>query len=823
MSDVPQAPHGEEGDARPVSLIGARLPTAASRSQRLSDHENQYGPGGAPASDDTESSLYPRSGRRRHRRRAESEAPEPPDEAWQSEAFHLDDATSTNESDAERASAAEVTSGSRAGAAGGAKSDDAAAQNPAGGGRTRRTGRPAAIAPRGQGESARHRASTGTADQTGSPRSTPADTPPTTAAQPAPNTQRTRPPRASAPPRPSAAQPTPAVQPTPATPATPASGVGGDGASLRATEPPSDPGITVGDPSKAIQKSSADPSTAAAPLAATEIVAIGDSITVTGSIAAASPVEPTQSSRPTPTDPLTGPVSFPHLEKDEREPTRALLPNQPETSTRDQDSAAAAPPVPVSPTHSRLPAVAPPSADPHPAPPLAPDVPLDPLARQTPAPGSPLPASRPSPPVRTPAPTGKPAAIRPDQPAAEPRSWRGGRDLEPREEIPVRLSARDRARIPLPGSWRIAVTSLFPYSGTTTLAGVIGLTLTGMRAHPVLAVDLWPGEPAEPVATSPSSADEDEPRGDPLTSRVGSAGTTNIADVLAHQAGDGAATELRLMIAGQRGGGARDLDVLPLRTDAGRFAQPPRRDGAPAEPDVPVLAGADQHVAPGGLRSVLGLLAHSYPLVLVDAPTEAPLTDVAVAAADLVVLVTLATAADLEATIMRLRAFREAAGDGPAGDGAPPIVAAIVAPRRGRPSPRTRAAAARLGRQVEALVRIPYDPRLDPSRHTPVRIPRLRRRTRRAYLRLTAAAVENLFILAKAEVGASGKTREGPAGASSGAIRPITTRTQSGATSGPPATTRDHDASIGVSFGDLRSPTAPSRIAGPDRPGEPRP
>jgi cellulose biosynthesis protein BcsQ len=382
---------------------------------------------------------------------------------------------------------------------------------------------------------------------------------------------------------------------------------------------------------------------------------------------------------------------------------------------------------------------------------------------------------------------------------------------------------RDRARIPLPGSWRITVTSLFPYSGTTTLAGVIGLTLTGMRAHPVLAVDLWPGESPDPAGAPASSADEDEPRGDPLTSRVGSAGTTSVTDVLRHQAGDGSPAELHLMISGQRSGSARDLDVLPVRRDAGHLARAPQPADDAADRDVPAVAIEDQPVTPGGLRSVLGLLAHSYPLVLVDAPTEAPLTDAAVEAADLVVLVTLATAADLEATLMRLRAFREASGGHLTGGGAPPIVAAIVAPRRGRPSPRTRAAAARLGRQVEALVRIPYDPRLDPSRHTPVRIPRLRRRTRRAYLRLAAATVENLFILAKAEVGASAATGERAAVAARGAAEPVMTRTQSGATGGPSATTGDHEASTGVSFGDLRSPTAPSRIAGPDRPGEPRP
>ncbi|MCL9760740.1 hypothetical protein [Frankia sp. AiPa1] len=406
--------------------------------------------------------------------------------------------------------------------------------------------------------------------------------------------------------------------------------------------------------------------------------------------------------------------------------------------------------------------------------------------------------------------------------AERSRPQRGGHGLEPRDEVPVRLSVRDRSRIPLPGSWRIAVTSLFPYSGTTTLAGVMGLTLTGMRAQPVLAVDLWPGEadadesalPADPA----SPADENEPRGDPLTSRVGSTGTTTVTDVIRHHADEGSSSELRLMIGGQRSGSARDLDVLPMRRDAGHLAREQAAGAASA--DLPVIHGADEPtVTASGLRSALGLLAHSYPLVLVDAPTDAPLTDAAVAAADLVVLVTLATAADLEATVMRLRAFRESAGNRPPGTATTPIVAAIVAPRRGRPSPRTRAGAARLGRQVDALVRIPYDPRLDPSRHTPIRIPRLRRRTRRAYLRLAAATIENLFILAKAEVETT-KVASGPSGTSSLATtEAITVRAQADPTSGLPATTADHKAPMGVSFGDLRSPTAPSRIAGPDRPG----
>ncbi|WP_235488308.1 hypothetical protein, partial [Frankia sp. AvcI1] len=74
-----------------------------------------------------------------------------------------------------------------------------------------------------------------------------------------------------------------------------------------------------------------------------------------------------------------------------------------------------------------------------------------------------------------------PGSARRPEPDGPLRPWqesrRGADGLQPREEIPVRLSVRDRARIPLPGSWRVTVTSLFPYSGTTTLTGVIGLTL----------------------------------------------------------------------------------------------------------------------------------------------------------------------------------------------------------------------------------------------------------------------------------------------------------------------------------------------------------
>jgi hypothetical protein len=144
--------------------------------------------------------------------------------------------------------------------------------------------------------------------------------------------------------------------------------------------------------------------------------------------------------------------------------------------------------------------------------------------------------------------------------------------------------------------------------------------------------------------------------------------------------------------------------------------------------------------------------------------------------------------------------------------GRPAIIAAVVSPRRGRPSPRTRTAAARLARQVDEVVRIPYDPRLDPSRRTPVRIPRLRWATRRSYLRLAAATVDALVSLADAETEATHGGEGAPAG--EGSDRAIPTATEV-----PRTADADHAEARGVSFGDLRSGTTPTRVTGSDRPG----
>jgi len=255
--------------------------------------------------------------------------------------------------------------------------------------------------------------------------------------------------------------------------------------------------------------------------------------------------------------------------------------------------------------------------------------------------------------------------------------------------------------------------------------------------------------------------------------------------------------------------GVRNLDVLPVVRPA----------GDPGDPADGAVVPTDDLVTPTALREVLGAVSHAYPLILIDAPAKAPLTPEAVHAADLVVLVTLATAADLESVLadlenpdgqlahLGIRASEPPGGpdaDGPAADapfartGRPAVIAAVVSPRRGRPSPRTRTAAARLASQVDGMVRIPYDPRLDPSRRTPVRIPRLRWATRRACLRLAATAVDTLIALAEAE------TRTMPAGPPLAPGSPRAEHAIPSASSSPQQRATDHPSTPGVSFGDLR-------------------
>ncbi|WP_026239998.1 MinD/ParA family ATP-binding protein [Parafrankia discariae] len=399
--------------------------------------------------------------------------------------------------------------------------------------------------------------------------------------------------------------------------------------------------------------------------------------------------------------------------------------------------------------------------------------------------------------------------------------WDDLDDLEPWEEIPLRITLSDRAAVALPGSWRIAVTSLFPYSGTTTLAGVVGLTLAGVRAEPVLALDLYPGAatPGFVPPTSSESDEIDESRGDNLVARVGSRGTTTVADILRQRRSAAKVTpdELRSRIGSRRAGSVFDLDVLPVNRPAGD------------EETTNALVPVDEPVTPAMLRSALGALGHAYPLILMDAPATAPLTPEAIRAADVILLVTLATASDLEATLADLRdpqgslagvgvSARERVPSGQA-PGLPPhertgpaVIAAVVSPRRGRPSPRTRTATARLARHVDGIVRVPYDPRLDPSRGTPVRIPRLRWATRRSYLRLAAETVDALAGIADADVGT-------PAGGEHPSFQPQFERPIRTAPVLPRNADTDHAEVSGVSFGDLRHGSTPTRVSGPDRPG----
>ncbi|WP_157735227.1 hypothetical protein [Pseudofrankia inefficax] len=335
--------------------------------------------------------------------------------------------------------------------------------------------------------------------------------------------------------------------------------------------------------------------------------------------------------------------------------------------------------------------------------------------------------ARPTPPVT---PTGTAVARRFALPAVtdDEWDWDDGDGLADWDEIPLRESLPDRAAVDLPGSWRIGITSAFPYSGTTTLVGILGLVLAGARGESVLAIDLcpavWPDEEPE------------EPRGDPLCPRVGLAGDVTVADVARRR--DSPAAGLRALLHAS-GDTAPALEVVPLSR-----SQAPAAGGAAVVP-------ADDTVTPGMLRTALGQLTRAYPLVLVDAPVAAPLSPTALRAADLIVVVSLAAPADLDRTAAALR--DPAAPLLPVDkDGRrPPVIVAVVSPRRGRWSPRTRAAAGRLARHVDTIVRIPYESRLDPSKRAPIRIPRLRGSTRRSYLRLGVAVVESLLRLAAEE------------------------------------------------------------------------
>jgi hypothetical protein len=264
------------------------------------------------------------------------------------------------------------------------------------------------------------------------------------------------------------------------------------------------------------------------------------------------------------------------------------------------------------------------------------------------------------------------------------------------------------------------------------LVGILGLVLAGARGESVLAVDLrpstWPDE------------DASEPRGDALCPRVGLPGDVTVADI-ARQRG-GAPSALRELIS---------LDTTPRRPAAELEVVPLSRGDAPPAAGSTAVVPADDLVTPGMLRTALGQLTRAYPLVLVDAPVDAPLSPAALRASNLVVVVSLAAPADLDRTAAALRDPAAPLLPVDREGRRPAVIVAVVSPRRGRWSPRTRAAAGRVAKQASAVVRIPYESRLDPSRRAPVRIPRLRASTRRAYLHLGVCVVEALARLAAEE------------------------------------------------------------------------
>jgi hypothetical protein len=120
------------------------------------------------------------------------------------------------------------------------------------------------------------------------------------------------------------------------------------------------------------------------------------------------------------------------------------------------------------------------------------------------------------------------------------------------------------------------------------------------------------------------------------------------------------------------------------------------------------------------------------------------------------------------------------------------VLAAVVSTRRGRWSPRTRAAALRLSRQATIVIRVPHDPRLDSAaagaggpgepgqdavRAVPVR--RMRRATRRAFVELAAAIVDTC-VLAETAGGDGGEPARSPVRSGRGAGPALTAGVSSG-------------------------------------------
>jgi hypothetical protein len=324
--------------------------------------------------------------------------------------------------------------------------------------------------------------------------------------------------------------------------------------------------------------------------------------------------------------------------------------------------------------------------------------------------------------------------------------WDAEDDLQPWEEIPIRLSPVDRAGADLAGSWRVVVTSLFAGSGTTTVTAALGSVLADIRGGGVVAVDVNVPDPSPGESSDGRAGGDPEPApGVSLTRRLGTPAATTISALARHRRRGCSPEDVASLVtgagidpAGTGGPGTRlasgTLDVVAVRVADTR---------PPSAATRGALMPTDDVATPTSLRSALSLLGKAYPLVLLDAAGNGPLVAAALRGADVVILVVLANPPDLDAAAEELR---DSVGLPSllATEPPPVVIAVVVSARRGRWSPQTRAAVARLRRRVDGVVRVPYDVRLDADAGSPTKIGRLRRSSRRAYLTLASDIVDIL-------------------------------------------------------------------------------
>jgi hypothetical protein len=241
---------------------------------------------------------------------------------------------------------------------------------------------------------------------------------------------------------------------------------------------------------------------------------------------------------------------------------------------------------------------------------------------------------------------------------------------------------RDRARLPLAGSYRIVVLGCTRGAGQTVTALMTGHVLAVVRGIPVAALDLTPGPARRPPAVSVQAL---------LAGQSGQAGQAGQAG-LAGQAGQGA---------GQHG--AR-VDVVA--DDGGDF------------------------------RRLAGLLAERYPLTMID-PAPTGLTRV-LARADQLVLVAPASP-DAATSLANTQDWLGAHGYGELAAGAVTVVNGVS--RRTKDDV-LRAESVVRGR-CRAILRVPWDDLLS-SRPGPNEQTTLQPQTRLAYTALAGVLVTSL-------------------------------------------------------------------------------